>query len=72
MKLKIFLMLNFEMEKEEASQIQDLDRKYSKAQILELTDPLTLKIDFNFGSFWTITLSRNQKNTYIQEVVQED
>ena len=27
LKLKIFLMLNFEMVKEEATQIQDLDRK---------------------------------------------
>ena len=48
LKLKIFLMLNFEMEKEEAIQIQDLDKKYSKAQILELMDPLTLKQNFSF------------------------
>ena len=43
LKLKIFLMLNFEMEKEEAIQIRDLDKKYSTARILELMDPLTLK-----------------------------
>ena len=41
-------MLNFEMEKEEAIQIQDLDKKYSKAQILELMDPLTLKENLKF------------------------
>ena len=41
-------MLNFEMEKEEAIQIQDLDKKYSKAQILELMDPLILEQDFSF------------------------
>ena len=44
LKLKIFLMLNFEMEKEEAIQIGDLDKKYLAAQKLELRDPLALKI----------------------------
>ena len=39
LKLKIFLMLNFEMEKEEAIQIGDLDKKYLAAQRLELMDP---------------------------------
>ena len=42
LKLKIFLMLNFEMEKEEAIQIGDLDKKYSAAQRLQLMDPLAL------------------------------
>ena len=65
LKLKIFLMLNFEMEKEEAIQIQDLDKKYSKAQILELMDPLTLKQNFSFQvgpKFPTWTQLRSPQN----------
>ena len=47
-------MLNFETEKEEAIQILDLDKKYSKALRLELTDPLTLKGFFIFFLFLSL------------------
>ena len=59
LKLKIFLMLNFEMEKEEAIQIGDLDKKYLAAQRLELMDPLALnRISYLLRTFKKLTFRR--------------